>query len=61
MNTKMQAVMRPGRIRQEDVSEGLDRAGAQVLGGRQLGEIEAVERRVQNQHGEWDIDVDEDD
>ena len=62
MNTKMQAVMRPGRICGSRMCRNAcDRPGAEVLGGRQLGEVEPLERGVQHQRGERDVDVHEDD
>ena len=62
MNTKMQAVMRPGRIcgsrTWRNASIG---SRAEVLGSGQLGEIEPLEGRVQDQCRERDVDVDQDD
>ena len=62
MNTKMQAVMMPGPdLGQQDVAERLVRPRPEVLGGVELGEVELLERRVEGQRGEREVDVDEDD
>ncbi len=62
MKTKMQAVMRPGRICGSRMwRNAVIGLAPEVLGRRQLGEIEALERGVQDQRRERDVDVRQDD
>ncbi len=62
MNTKMQAVMIPVRICGSRMCRNAwSGSRAQVLGGVELGEVELLERRVEGQRREREVDVHEHD